>query len=98
MRFGLAVPSLGEYADASLLGDLAAEAEAAGRDGVFLWDHLAYRREPVFAAVDPWAALAVVAERTERVLLGPMVTPLARRRPRTWPGRPPRSTTSRAAG
>ena len=81
MRFGLTIPNLGEYADAGLLGDLAAEAEAAGWDGVFLWDHLAYRREPVFAAVDPWVALTVVAERTERVLLGPMVTPLARRRP-----------------
>ncbi len=81
MRFGLTIPNLGEYADASLLGDLAAEADAAGWDGVFLWDHLAYRREPVFAAVDPWVALTVVAERTERVLLGPMVTPLARRRP-----------------
>ncbi len=81
MRFGLTVPNLGEYADAGLLGDLAAEAEAAGWDGVFLWDHLAYRRQPVFAAVDPWVALTVMATRTERVLLGPMVTPLARRRP-----------------
>jgi alkanesulfonate monooxygenase SsuD/methylene tetrahydromethanopterin reductase-like flavin-dependent oxidoreductase (luciferase family) len=81
MRFGLTVPNLGEYADASLLGDLAAEAEAAGWDGFFLWDHVVYRREPVFAAVDPWVALAVVAERTTRMRLGPMVTPLARRRP-----------------
>jgi alkanesulfonate monooxygenase SsuD/methylene tetrahydromethanopterin reductase-like flavin-dependent oxidoreductase (luciferase family) len=81
VRCGLTVPNLGEYADASLLGDLAAEAEAACWDGVFLWDHLAYRREPVFAAVDPWVALTAMALRTERVLIGPMVTPLARRRP-----------------
>jgi alkanesulfonate monooxygenase SsuD/methylene tetrahydromethanopterin reductase-like flavin-dependent oxidoreductase (luciferase family) len=81
MRFGLTVPNLGDYADASLLGDLAAEAEAAGWDAFFLWDHLVYRREPVFAAFDPWVALTVIAMRTERVLLGPMVTPLARRRP-----------------
>ncbi len=33
MRFGLTVPNLHEYADASLLADLAAEAEAAGWDG-----------------------------------------------------------------
>jgi alkanesulfonate monooxygenase SsuD/methylene tetrahydromethanopterin reductase-like flavin-dependent oxidoreductase (luciferase family) len=81
MQFGLTVPNLGEYADADLLGDLAAEAEAAGWDGFFLWDHVVYRREPVFGAVDPWVALAVIAERTSRVRLGPMVTPLARRRP-----------------
>ena len=81
MQFGLTVPNLGEYADAGLLGDLAAEAEVAGWDGFFLWDHIVYRREPVFPAVDPWVALSVVAERTSRLRLGPMVTPLARRRP-----------------
>jgi alkanesulfonate monooxygenase SsuD/methylene tetrahydromethanopterin reductase-like flavin-dependent oxidoreductase (luciferase family) len=81
MRFGLTVPNLGEYADVELLGDLAATAEASGWDGFFLWDHVLYRREPVFAAVDPWIALSVVAMRTSRLVLGPMVTPLARRRP-----------------
>ena len=81
MRFGLTVPNLGEYADVELLGDLAATAEASGWDGFFLWDHILYRREPVFAAVDPWIALSVVAMRTSRLVLGPMVTPLARRRP-----------------
>jgi alkanesulfonate monooxygenase SsuD/methylene tetrahydromethanopterin reductase-like flavin-dependent oxidoreductase (luciferase family) len=81
VRFGLTVPNLGEYADASLLADLAAEAEAAGWDAFFLWDHILYRRDPVFPAVDPWVAMTAVALRTSRVLLGPMVTPLARRRP-----------------
>jgi alkanesulfonate monooxygenase SsuD/methylene tetrahydromethanopterin reductase-like flavin-dependent oxidoreductase (luciferase family) len=33
---------------------------------------------PVF---DPWVVLTAVAERTERIRLGPMVTPVARRRP-----------------
>jgi len=46
---------------------------------VFLWDHVAYR-EPVRAVADPWVALAAVATATERVRLGPMVTPLPRRR------------------
>ena len=33
------------------------------------------------AVADPWITLAAAATATERVLLGPMVTPLARRRP-----------------
>ena len=80
MRFGLTVPNLGEYADASLLGDLAAEAEQAGWDAFFLWDHVVYR-PPIVAATDPWIALAAIAAATSRIEIGPMVTPLARRRP-----------------
>jgi alkanesulfonate monooxygenase SsuD/methylene tetrahydromethanopterin reductase-like flavin-dependent oxidoreductase (luciferase family) len=35
----------------------------------------------VRAVADPWVTLAAVASVTERLRLGPMVTPLARRRP-----------------
>jgi alkanesulfonate monooxygenase SsuD/methylene tetrahydromethanopterin reductase-like flavin-dependent oxidoreductase (luciferase family) len=80
MRFGLSLPIFDELADPTLLAELAAEAESAGWDAVFLWDHLRYRA-PARAATDPWIALAAIAARTERILLGPMVTPLARRRP-----------------
>jgi alkanesulfonate monooxygenase SsuD/methylene tetrahydromethanopterin reductase-like flavin-dependent oxidoreductase (luciferase family) len=45
-----------------------------------VWDHVVYR-PPVVAATDPWIALAAMAAATTRVQLGPMVTPLARRRP-----------------
>jgi alkanesulfonate monooxygenase SsuD/methylene tetrahydromethanopterin reductase-like flavin-dependent oxidoreductase (luciferase family) len=38
-------------------------------------------REPIRSATDPWIAMAAMAVQTERILLGPMVTPLARRRP-----------------
>ena len=62
------------------VGDLAAAAEAAAWDGFFVWDHLQYG-ERVTAIADPWICCAAVAMRTERLLLGPMVTPLARRRP-----------------
>jgi alkanesulfonate monooxygenase SsuD/methylene tetrahydromethanopterin reductase-like flavin-dependent oxidoreductase (luciferase family) len=80
MKSGLSVPIFDQLADPRLLAQLAVEAEAAGWDGVFLWDHLRYRA-PAQAATDPWITLAAIATATERILLGPMVTPLARRRP-----------------
>lgn len=55
------------------------EAEAAGWDGVFLWDHVQWR--PGVAPLDPWVMLGALAAVTERVRLGTMVTPLSRRRP-----------------
>lgn len=59
---------------------LAAEAEEAGWHGFFTWDHM-WWRAPVRDVADPWITLAATAAATERLRLGPMVTPLARRRP-----------------
>ncbi len=61
------------------MAELAARAEAAGWDGLF-WDHVLYI-DPVDAIADPWVTLAAVATVTERLTIGPMVTPIARRRP-----------------
>lgn len=79
MRFGLTLCNHGEYADPRLLADLAVDAEAAGWDGVFVWDHVARKGEPPMT--DPQVALSAIAARTTGVSIGPMVTPLARRRP-----------------
>lgn len=79
IRFGLGVPNGGDFADSRRLVELARVAEAAGWDGFFLWDHV-IRRPPWQPMVDPWVCLAAVATATERLQLGPMVTPLARRR------------------
>ncbi|WP_457207006.1 LLM class flavin-dependent oxidoreductase [Nocardioides sp. P5_C9_2] len=79
-RRGLFVAPFDALADPRAVGDLAAAAEAAGWDGFFVWDHLQYG-ERVTAIADVWTCCAAVAMRTERLLLGPMVTPLARRRP-----------------
>jgi alkanesulfonate monooxygenase SsuD/methylene tetrahydromethanopterin reductase-like flavin-dependent oxidoreductase (luciferase family) len=79
VKHGLFLPPFDALSDVALLADIAVDAEAAGWDGVFLWDHI-LRPEPRPAA-DPWVALGVMAHVTERILLGPMVTPIARRRP-----------------
>jgi alkanesulfonate monooxygenase SsuD/methylene tetrahydromethanopterin reductase-like flavin-dependent oxidoreductase (luciferase family) len=78
-RRGLFLAPFDELADPLVLVDLAVEAESRGWDGVFLWDHIVYR-PPVRAVLDPWVALSAIASRTERLRLGPMVTPLSRRR------------------
>ncbi len=80
MRHALYVPIFDELADPGLVARLAREAEDAGWDGVFVWDHVAYT-PPVEAIADPWVTLTAMACSTERIRLGPMVTPVPRRRP-----------------
>lgn len=77
---GVFIPPFDDFADARVLAGLAQEAEAAGWDGFFLWDHIQYA-EPVGAIADPWTCLTAIALSTERLRLGTMITPLARRRP-----------------
>lgn len=80
MRSAAFIPPFDELADARLCAALAAEAEEHGWDGFFVWDHTTYRA-PVQAVADPWVVLSAVATATERLRIGPMVTPLPRRRP-----------------
>ncbi|WCB93205.1 F420-dependent glucose-6-phosphate dehydrogenase [Baekduia alba] len=79
-RRAIFVAPFDELADPRLLADLAAEAEAAGWDGFFLWDHIVYSA-PTSAVLDPWVAMAAIAMTTNKLLTGPLVTPLSRRRP-----------------
>ncbi len=60
---------------------MAIAAERAGWDAVFLWDHVLRRPTDPQETADPWVAMAAMAVATERVRLGPMVTPITRRRP-----------------
>lgn len=76
---GIFLPPFDDLVDPRLLVDLAQRAEQSGWDGFFLWDHVNYR-PPVGAVADAWIALAAIAGATERIRLGPMVTPLSRRR------------------
>ena len=81
MRYGVSMPNFADYGDVHTLVELAREAETAGWDGFFLWDHMIFWRDLRMPIVDPWVALAAIAAGTERIRLGPMVTPVARRRP-----------------
>lgn len=45
-----------------------------------MWDQLSWEA-PVSQVADPWITLAAIATATDRLRLGPMVTPLPRRRP-----------------
>jgi alkanesulfonate monooxygenase SsuD/methylene tetrahydromethanopterin reductase-like flavin-dependent oxidoreductase (luciferase family) len=76
---GIFIAPFDELVDPGQLAELAGLAERGGWDGIFLWDHVNYRA-PVRAVADPWIALAAIASATERLRLGPMVTPLSRRR------------------
>jgi len=80
VRCAVGLPNVGEYGDPTVLIDLAQRAERAGWDGVFIWDHVAYR-ERGWPVADPYVTVAAIAATSVRVRLGVMVTALARRRP-----------------
>jgi alkanesulfonate monooxygenase SsuD/methylene tetrahydromethanopterin reductase-like flavin-dependent oxidoreductase (luciferase family) len=79
MKFGLSVPNFGAFGSAHTLMSLAQDAEKAGWDGFFIWDHI--NRAWKADVVDPWIALAAIATATERITIGALVTPIPRRRP-----------------
>jgi probable F420-dependent oxidoreductase len=79
VRHGICLANIGTYADPRVGVEVAQAAEAAGWDGVFIWDHLAFVWGP--PAADPWTVLAAIAASTSRVRIGTAVAAAARRRP-----------------
>ena len=63
MRFGFVVPS----GDAADVAEMAAAAEQAGWDGLFVWEAL--------YGVDAWVSLGAAAMRTSTIRLGTLLTP-----------------------
>ena len=94
MHVGFYLPTEGPFADVRLLAGLAADAEAAGWDGLFLWDELL----PIFEHSDPvrqalgttgevadtFVALTAIAAATERIRFGALVTAVSRLRPEAF--------------
>jgi alkanesulfonate monooxygenase SsuD/methylene tetrahydromethanopterin reductase-like flavin-dependent oxidoreductase (luciferase family) len=78
MQYGLYLPNFDPWGKVSTIVQLAREAEAAGWDGLFMWDDFAGFDVEM---VNPWVALAAVATATTRLRLGALITPLPRRRP-----------------
>ena len=78
MKFAFNVQNFAPFDDVHRVVELAKEAEAGGWDGFFLWDHIHWNGPPM---LDPWVVLAAIATATERIRIGALVTPLARRRP-----------------
>lgn len=65
------------------VANLAAEAEAAGWDAVFVADAVAIETPsyPTMPWYNSWVMLAAIALKTERIRLGTMITAVPRRRP-----------------
>jgi alkanesulfonate monooxygenase SsuD/methylene tetrahydromethanopterin reductase-like flavin-dependent oxidoreductase (luciferase family) len=81
VKFGIHIANFGSFGDPSVLAGLAADAEASGWNGFFVWDHVlgdASWRTPM---VDPWISLAAIATATKQIRLGALVTAVPRRRP-----------------
>ncbi len=74
MRYGFIIPN----GDPRTVAELAGEVEAAGWDGAFYWDGIHVGEMETY---DPWVTMAAMAMLTERVRIGAILTPLARRRP-----------------
>ncbi len=81
MQYAVNIPNFGDCADPAVAMSLARDAEEAGWDGFFVWDHILADPGWEVPIADPWVILAAVATATRRIRLGPMVTPLPRRRP-----------------
>jgi alkanesulfonate monooxygenase SsuD/methylene tetrahydromethanopterin reductase-like flavin-dependent oxidoreductase (luciferase family) len=83
MRYSINIPNFGDFADPGTVATVAAAAEQAGWDGLFVWDHVVHdkRERGGLPFGDPWILLTAAALATSHLRLGTLVTPVARRRP-----------------
>jgi alkanesulfonate monooxygenase SsuD/methylene tetrahydromethanopterin reductase-like flavin-dependent oxidoreductase (luciferase family) len=76
MHYGIEVVPFGDFSDPRQIISLAQTAEAAGWEGLSIWDHVLMP----YAVGDPWITLAAVAARTKSIKLCAGVSPLPRYR------------------
>jgi len=81
MLTAIYAPIYNDYGDPARLVELAVTAEAAGFDGFFIYDHIAIEAGGEFPVADATIVLGATAQATTTIKIGPMITPLARRRP-----------------
>lgn len=83
MKYAIPVPNMIIGPDPMVAVELAVEAERAGWDAVLVWDSMQIHGQPPGErdTFDPWLLLGACAVRTDRVLVGPLITPVSRRRP-----------------
>jgi hypothetical protein len=66
VRYSINIPNFGDFADAESVGRVAAEAEAAGWDALFVWDHVVHRKRDRRTFGEPWMLLTAAALATTR--------------------------------
>lgn len=71
MKFGVEVTGFGSYADPAVVAEAARCAEAAGWDGLFIWDHLAWVGG--IPSGDPWISLAAAVSALDRLSNGRVI-------------------------
>ena len=77
MHYGIEVVPFGDFSHPQKVVALAQVAEAAGWEGLWIWDHMLIP----FGVADPWITLAAVAAVTKSIKLCAGVSPLPRYRP-----------------
>jgi alkanesulfonate monooxygenase SsuD/methylene tetrahydromethanopterin reductase-like flavin-dependent oxidoreductase (luciferase family) len=77
MHYGIEIIPFGEFANPRLVMEFARAAEAAGWEGLMVWDHITFP----YGVGDPWVLLTSAAAVTEKIKLVSGVAPLPRYRP-----------------
>lgn len=77
MRFGIEVVPFGDFADPAQVVKLAQAAEAAGWEGLWVWDHVLFP----YGVGDPWVMLSAAAAVTRKLKLVTGVAALPRYQP-----------------
>ncbi|MFX1277783.1 MAG: LLM class flavin-dependent oxidoreductase [Promethearchaeota archaeon] len=81
MKFAVYTPNFGNYNNPLYFAEMAKEAEKYGWDGFFLWDHMVFMEGLNVNVLDPWILLSAITMKTKKIKIGPLITPISRRRP-----------------